>query len=149
MFGDRVDPEDLCGPRLPYISSRQRAVQRERTVTLLGCVRDVAAWSQYGEGSDESWGASSDDGGQAAPYNSGMTTLTATSSGTIPERPVTQLWRFVATFAAGVALASGVAVGIHAVQDNGTAARPPAVPVHVTPAIAAAPGCRVRVPGPC
>jgi len=75
-----------------------------------------------------------------------MTTFTTTQA--IPHRRITQSWRFVATFAAGIALASGVAVGIHA-QDNSTATRLPQPSVQLTPATAADAGCRVRVPGPC
>ena len=113
----------------------------------------MVAWSQYGEGWDASWGVSSDDGGWIASYNSGMTTIATTSSGTIPERPITQAWRLVATFAAGVALASGVAVGIHVVQDHGTTVRPSQPSVHVVPAASAdgVPGARtwpVLIPVP-
>jgi hypothetical protein len=80
-----------------------------------------------------------------------MTTITTTQA--IPTQPTThppttQLWRFVATFAAGVALASGAAVGIHAVTD-GTATRLPQAPVSVTASNPANAGCRILVPGPC
>ncbi len=110
-------------------------------------MRERRAGAQYGEAWDESWGVSSDDGVQTASYNSGMTTITTTQA--IPTRPTTQLWRFVATFVAGVALASGAAVGIHAVEDHGTATRLPQAPVHVTAAIPGDTGCRIRVSGPC
>ena len=65
------------------------------------------------------------DGAVAAPsYNDDMTTITTEAIPTTSSSTSTssnRLWRYVATFDAGVALSVGAAAGISAATDHGPA----------------------------
>ena len=92
-----------------------------------------------------------DGAGLAASYNSHMTTITSDiTSEAIAHRYVARSWRFVATFLAGAALASAVAVGVGVTADDGAATPTPAQPsvVYLHPGTGHH-ECAQVSPGPC
>jgi hypothetical protein len=73
--------------------------------------------------------------------------MTTTTTGTVPQRNLSKAGRFVATFVAGAALASGIFVGVGAADDSTPAASRPAATAQTNTA-PGDPGC-LQLRGPC